>query len=62
MFSAFLGIALAYCGFGVWAIVAQQLSNTIVDTIILWITVDWRPKKIFSWTRLSTLLSLDGNC
>lgn len=57
VFSAFLGIALAYCGFGVWAIVAQQLSNTIVDTIILWITVDWRPKKIFSWTRLSTLLS-----
>ena len=28
VFSAFLGIALAYCGFGVWAIVAQQLSNT----------------------------------
>ena len=38
-FSAFLGIGLAYAGFGVWAIVAQQLSNTAIDTLILWLTV-----------------------
>ena len=31
IFSAFLGIGLAYAGFGVWAIVAQQLSNTAID-------------------------------
>lgn len=36
IFSAFLGIGLAYAGFGVWAIVAQQLSNTAIDTLILW--------------------------
>lgn len=57
IFSAFLGIALAYAGFGVWAIVAQQLSNTTIDTLILWLTVKWRPKKIFSWKRLKGLLS-----
>lgn len=57
IFSAFLGIALAYTGFGVWAIVAQQLSNTAIDTLILWLTVKWRPKKMFSWERLTTLLS-----
>lgn len=55
--SAFLGIAMAYAGFGVWAIVAQQLSNTSIDTLILWITVKWRPKHIFSWSRLKGLLS-----
>lgn len=57
IFSAFLGIALAYAGFGVWAIVAQQLSNTAIDTLILWLTVKWRPKRMFSWKRLKGLLS-----
>ena len=56
IFSAFLGIAMAYAGFGVWAIVAQQLSNTAIDTLILWITVKWRPKLMFSWERLKGLL------
>lgn len=56
-FSAFLGIAMAYAGAGVWALVAQQLSNTIIDTMILWITVKWRPRLQFSWIRLKGLLS-----
>ena len=56
IFSAFLGIAMAYTGFGVWAIVAQLLSNTAIDTLILWITVKWRPKFMFSWERLKGLL------
>lgn len=56
IFSAFLGIGMAYAGFGVWAIVAQQLSNTTIDTLILWITVKWRPKLMFSLTRLKGLL------
>lgn len=57
LFSAFLGIGMAYAGFGVWALVAQQLSNTMIDTLILWITVKWRPKKMFSWQRLKELLT-----
>lgn len=57
IFSAFLGIVLAYSGFGVWALVAQQISNTAIDTLILWLTVKWRPQKIFSLKRLINLLS-----
>lgn len=57
IFSAFLGIGLAYMRFGVWALVAQQLSNTMIDTLILWITVKWRPKREFSWKRLKSLLT-----
>ncbi len=57
IFSAFIGISLAYTGFGVWALVAQQLSNTAIDTMILWLTVKWRPKRSFSWKRLKSLLS-----
>ena len=57
IFSAILGIIMAYAGFGVWAIVFQQLSNNAIDTLILWITVKWRPIKKFSWSRLNNLLS-----
>lgn len=56
IFSAVFGIVLAYQGFGVWALVAQQLSNTAIDTLILWLTVKWRPKLMFSLNRLKTLL------
>ena len=55
--AAVIGIAMAYCGFGVWALVAQQLFNATVDTIILWITVKWKPKRMFSWNRLKGLFS-----
>lgn len=57
LFSAIVGITLAYLGYGVWAIVAQQLTNTAIDTLILWVTVKWRPIKNFSWIRLKELLS-----
>lgn len=57
IFSAFIGIGLAKAGYGVWALVAQQLSNATADTVILWITVRWRPRKNFSWERLKGLLS-----
>lgn len=55
--SAVVGIAMAYAGFGVWALVGQSLSNVVTGTIILWATVPWRPKRIFSWQRLKGLLS-----
>lgn len=55
--SAVIGIAMAYMGYGVWALVAQQLSNVAVGTVILWVTVKWRPKLMFSWQRLKGLLS-----
>lgn len=35
LFSAVVGIAMAAKGFGAWALVAQQLSNSIIDTLIL---------------------------
>ena len=55
--AAVLGIAIAYMGYGVWALVAQQIFNAAVDTLILWITVKWRPKWVFSFKRLKELLS-----
>lgn len=55
--AAIVGIWMAYNGFGVWALVAQQLTNLSIDTIILWITVRWRPDLVFSLQRLKKLFS-----
>lgn len=55
--ASIIGITFAFCGFGVWALVIQSLFNNIVDTVILWFTVKWRPKKIFSFKRLKGLFS-----
>lgn len=57
IFSAIIGISLAYTGFGIWALVAQQLCNEFMGTLILWLTVKWRPKVAFSLNRLKSLLS-----
>lgn len=55
--SAIVGIILAYKNFGVWALVAQQLVNIISIMTILWFTVKWRPKLLFSFNRLKVLFS-----
>lgn len=55
--AAFVGIWMAYCGYGVWALVAQNLFNQTLDTTILWLTVKWRPKRMFSLARLKGLFS-----
>lgn len=55
--AAVIGIWMAYNGFGVWALVAQTLINNFIDTTVLWVTVKWRPKKLFSFKRLKGLYS-----
>lgn len=55
--AAVVGIAMAYFGMGLWAIIAQNLINVTLDTCVLWITVKWRPKKCFSFQRLKALYS-----
>lgn len=57
LFSAFVGIGMAYYGWGPWALVAQYLTNTIIDTLVLWFTIKWRPIFIFSYQRLKGLIS-----
>lgn len=55
--AAAVGITMAVLGGGVWALVAQQLTNIGIDTIILWFTVKWRPKRMYSVERLKSLFS-----
>lgn len=55
--AALVGIGMAYAGYGVWALVAQDLTNKLIDTVVLWFTVKWRPKLVFSLKRLKGLIS-----
>lgn len=55
--SSIIGIVMAFTGFGVWALVAQQLSNTFLAVVIMWFVVPWRPQLKFSFERLNKLFS-----
>mgnify|MGYP001677424176 CR=1 FL=1 len=54
--SAVVGIAMAYTGFGVWALVAQYLVNTVVGTVTLFAIISWRPKFEFSFESAKPLV------
>lgn len=54
--SAVIGIAMAMAGFGAWALVAQQMSNSLIDTLILFITTKFRVKLVLSIKKLKELL------
>lgn len=55
--AAIIGILMALKGFGVWALVFQQIINVFIDTCILWIIVPWKPRLIFSFSRFKQLFS-----
>lgn len=59
--SAFVGIGMAYGGCGIWALVGQYLTNSIIDTIVLTFTLRWKPRLIFSCQSLKSLLSFGSS-
>jgi teichuronic acid exporter len=46
--SGTIGITMALKGYGVWTLVVQQLVQTLISTILLWVFIKWQPKLIFS--------------
>lgn len=45
--SGVIGIAMAFMGYGVWSLVAQQLSKQLLYTLCLWVLNKWWPKFTF---------------
>lgn len=58
--SGCVGIFLAYMGYGVWALVYQQITNSVVNTICLWSFSKWYPKLVYSWQSFQELFSYGG--
>jgi polysaccharide transporter, PST family len=57
-----VGIGLALQNFGVWALVAQQITTALCALVLLWRLSDWRPRLRFSWTAMKELLGFStGN-
>jgi O-antigen/teichoic acid export membrane protein len=56
-----IGIALAYLGFGPWALVGQQLGTAAIAVIALWTVSPWRPGLSASWADFRTLFSFGIN-
>lgn len=55
--SGMIGVAMALLGFGVWALVAQTLSNQALRTILLWVVNKWIPQFRFSAESFHELFS-----
>ncbi len=55
--SAIIGILMAYNGFGVWALVGQQLAAGLFCTIILSFVIKWHPSFVVSFNSIKQLWS-----
>lgn len=53
--SSVVGVTMAYKGFGVWALIAQQLTNQTVNCFTMLVVVNWRPRLMFSVSRFKKL-------
>ena len=50
-------IIMAYKGFGVWALVAQNLITAAIPALVFWLYVRWRPAWVFSWDSFKNLFA-----
>lgn len=55
IFSAIVGIYMAYAGYGAWALVGQHITSIIVSTIVINYLLDWHPKFQFCYERFKPL-------
>lgn len=47
-FSGAGGVWMAYSGYGVWALVFQQVSAALIRVVLLWSLGHWHPQRIWS--------------
>lgn len=53
--SGFIGIGLAYKGFGVWSLVCQAICNSAANLVLFSILLKWFPKPCFNRTSFKNL-------
>ena len=57
LISGTVGIAIAYMGGGLWALVIQTMLNIVAACVVMWFTVKWRPRLICDLNRVKVLFS-----
>lgn len=58
--SVMIAIYLAFIGWGVWALVTQQIALCLLNTIFFTIAGKWKPSFVFSKESFSKLFSFGG--
>ena len=53
--SLIITVIMAYMGFGVWSLVAQNFLGALIPCLFFWFTMNWRPTCEFSWTSFKEL-------
>jgi O-antigen/teichoic acid export membrane protein len=56
-----VGIAMAFLGFGAWALVGQQLAQAALSVVTLWAVSPWRPGREVSWADFRSLFGFGAN-
>jgi O-antigen/teichoic acid export membrane protein len=59
--SSIVGVALAFAGFGVWALAWQSLLGALIPVVGIWIISPFRPKLVFAYQRVRELIAFGGN-
>lgn len=55
--SGIIGVGMAYQDFSYWSIVVQQLVNLGLNTLLLWVFAQWRPRWAYSWNSFRELFA-----
>ena len=53
--SGVAGIVMAFLGFGVWALVAQSLLQSVFICVVMWAKVSWKPSLVFEVNEAKSL-------
>ncbi|PJF41545.1 MAG: colanic acid exporter, partial [Phototrophicales bacterium] len=61
LFGGLFAIGLAILGAGVWAIVSQNMAMIIARVVVMWLTVQWRPRRIWDRHALRELMGFSLN-
>lgn len=56
-----VGVVMAVQGYGVWALVGQQLTAALMSVLVLWAASPWRPRLAFSIVHFRELFGFGAN-
>lgn len=59
--SGIVAIIMAVKGYGVWALIGKEIIYSFLVTVMLWLFSEWKPRMIFSFTKLKIHFSYGLN-
>lgn len=58
--SGFIGLLMAFMGYGVWALVGQSLIASSLGTVLCWTFNRWHPSLMYSWKSFQDLFGFSS--